>query len=153
MMLAVVLSRAGIPVTVLEKHDDFLRDFRGDADDPRLPGREWRAPRARPGFRAPTVGLVDDRAIRAGESLLRRSGSGRGALPTTAAGTPSFNGPSAVVIGTPSPFAGALLRAANFLRNPFDNALPAPATRPTTTATSIASRSRRTRRARSCTSS
>jgi 2-polyprenyl-6-methoxyphenol hydroxylase-like FAD-dependent oxidoreductase len=30
MMLAVVLSRAGIPVTVLEKHDDFLRDFRGD---------------------------------------------------------------------------------------------------------------------------
>jgi 2-polyprenyl-6-methoxyphenol hydroxylase-like FAD-dependent oxidoreductase len=30
MMLAVVLARAGVPVTVLEKHDDFLRDFRGD---------------------------------------------------------------------------------------------------------------------------
>jgi 2-polyprenyl-6-methoxyphenol hydroxylase-like FAD-dependent oxidoreductase len=30
MMLAVVLARAGVGVTVLEKHDDFLRDFRGD---------------------------------------------------------------------------------------------------------------------------
>jgi 2-polyprenyl-6-methoxyphenol hydroxylase-like FAD-dependent oxidoreductase len=30
MMLAVLLARAGISVTVLEKHDDFLRDFRGD---------------------------------------------------------------------------------------------------------------------------
>src|SRR4051794_26297958 len=30
MMLGVVLARAGVPVTVLEKHDDFLRDFRGD---------------------------------------------------------------------------------------------------------------------------
>ena len=30
MMLAVVLARAGVRVTVLEKHDDFLRDFRGD---------------------------------------------------------------------------------------------------------------------------
>jgi 2-polyprenyl-6-methoxyphenol hydroxylase-like FAD-dependent oxidoreductase len=30
MMLAVALARTGIPVTVLEKHDDFLRDFRGD---------------------------------------------------------------------------------------------------------------------------
>jgi 2-polyprenyl-6-methoxyphenol hydroxylase-like FAD-dependent oxidoreductase len=30
MMLAVVLARAGVAVTVLEKHDDFLRDFRGD---------------------------------------------------------------------------------------------------------------------------
>jgi 2-polyprenyl-6-methoxyphenol hydroxylase-like FAD-dependent oxidoreductase len=30
MMLAVVLARAGVSVTVLEKHDDFLRDFRGD---------------------------------------------------------------------------------------------------------------------------
>lgn len=29
-MLAVLLSRAGIDVTVLEKHADFLRDFRGD---------------------------------------------------------------------------------------------------------------------------
>src|SRR5258706_6655461 len=30
MMLAVMLARAGVEVTVLEKHDDFLRDFRGD---------------------------------------------------------------------------------------------------------------------------
>ena len=30
MMLGVLVARAGIPVTVLEKHDDFLRDFRGD---------------------------------------------------------------------------------------------------------------------------
>jgi 2-polyprenyl-6-methoxyphenol hydroxylase-like FAD-dependent oxidoreductase len=30
MMLAVLLARAGVAVTVLEKHDDFLRDFRGD---------------------------------------------------------------------------------------------------------------------------
>jgi 2-polyprenyl-6-methoxyphenol hydroxylase-like FAD-dependent oxidoreductase len=30
MMLAVVLARAGVRVMVLEKHDDFLRDFRGD---------------------------------------------------------------------------------------------------------------------------
>jgi 2-polyprenyl-6-methoxyphenol hydroxylase-like FAD-dependent oxidoreductase len=30
MMLAVVLARAGVGVTVLEKHGDFLRDFRGD---------------------------------------------------------------------------------------------------------------------------
>jgi 2-polyprenyl-6-methoxyphenol hydroxylase-like FAD-dependent oxidoreductase len=30
MMLGVLLARAGVRVTVLEKHDDFLRDFRGD---------------------------------------------------------------------------------------------------------------------------
>ncbi len=30
MVLAVVLARAGVRVTVLEKHNDFLRDFRGD---------------------------------------------------------------------------------------------------------------------------
>src|SRR3954470_16031616 len=30
MMLALLLARAGVDVTVLEKHDDFLRDFRGD---------------------------------------------------------------------------------------------------------------------------
>lgn len=30
MMLAVLLLRAGLTVTVLEKHADFLRDFRGD---------------------------------------------------------------------------------------------------------------------------
>ncbi|MEU3711180.1 FAD-dependent oxidoreductase [Streptomyces catenulae] len=30
MMLGLLLARAGIEVTVLEKHSDFLRDFRGD---------------------------------------------------------------------------------------------------------------------------
>jgi 2-polyprenyl-6-methoxyphenol hydroxylase-like FAD-dependent oxidoreductase len=34
MMLAVLLARAGVPVTVLEKHADFLRDFRGDTVHP-----------------------------------------------------------------------------------------------------------------------
>ncbi|MBV6696326.1 FAD-dependent oxidoreductase [Kitasatospora aureofaciens] len=30
MMLGLILARAGVEVTVLEKHGDFLRDFRGD---------------------------------------------------------------------------------------------------------------------------
>jgi NADPH-dependent 2,4-dienoyl-CoA reductase/sulfur reductase-like enzyme len=30
MMLGLLLARAGIEVLVLEKHADFLRDFRGD---------------------------------------------------------------------------------------------------------------------------
>ncbi len=30
MVLGLLLARAGVAVTVLEKHDDFLRDFRGD---------------------------------------------------------------------------------------------------------------------------
>lgn len=30
MVLCLVLARAGVGVTVLEKHADFLRDFRGD---------------------------------------------------------------------------------------------------------------------------
>ncbi|MGH8272012.1 MAG: FAD-dependent monooxygenase, partial [Gammaproteobacteria bacterium] len=34
MMLALILARAGVGVTVLEKHDDFLRDFRGDTVQP-----------------------------------------------------------------------------------------------------------------------
>lgn len=34
MMGAVLLARAGVPVTVLEKHGDFLRDFRGDTVHP-----------------------------------------------------------------------------------------------------------------------
>jgi 2-polyprenyl-6-methoxyphenol hydroxylase-like FAD-dependent oxidoreductase len=34
MMLGLLLARAGVPVTVLEKHDDFLRDFRGDTVHP-----------------------------------------------------------------------------------------------------------------------
>jgi 2-polyprenyl-6-methoxyphenol hydroxylase-like FAD-dependent oxidoreductase len=34
MVLGFLLARAGIPVTVLEKHRDFLRDFRGDTVHP-----------------------------------------------------------------------------------------------------------------------
>ncbi|GAA1754815.1 FAD-dependent oxidoreductase [Streptomonospora arabica] len=34
MMLGLLLSRAGVQVTVLEKHADFLRDFRGDTVHP-----------------------------------------------------------------------------------------------------------------------
>lgn len=34
MMLGLLLARAGIDVTVLEKHKDFLRDFRGDTIHP-----------------------------------------------------------------------------------------------------------------------
>ena len=34
MMLGLLLARAGVRVTVLEKHRDFLRDFRGDTIHP-----------------------------------------------------------------------------------------------------------------------
>jgi 2-polyprenyl-6-methoxyphenol hydroxylase-like FAD-dependent oxidoreductase len=34
MMLGYLLARAGVPVTVLEKHQDFFRDFRGDTVHP-----------------------------------------------------------------------------------------------------------------------
>src|ERR1700730_9079655 len=34
MMLGYLLARPGVPVTVLEKHNDFLRDFRGDTVHP-----------------------------------------------------------------------------------------------------------------------
>jgi len=34
LMLGLLLARAGIPVAVLEKHADFLRDFRGDTVHP-----------------------------------------------------------------------------------------------------------------------
>jgi len=34
MMTGLLLARAGVPVTVLEKHPDFLRDFRGDTVHP-----------------------------------------------------------------------------------------------------------------------
>ncbi|MGH3926615.1 MAG: FAD-dependent monooxygenase, partial [Pseudonocardiaceae bacterium] len=34
MMLGLLLARAGVSVTVLEKHGDFLRDFRGDTVHP-----------------------------------------------------------------------------------------------------------------------
>src|SRR5580658_212729 len=34
MMLGYLLARAGVAVTVLEKHNDFFRDFRGDTVHP-----------------------------------------------------------------------------------------------------------------------
>jgi len=34
MMLGLLLARAGIDVVVLERHADFLRDFRGDTVHP-----------------------------------------------------------------------------------------------------------------------
>ena len=34
MVLAYLLARSGVDVTVLEKHGDFLRDFRGDTIHP-----------------------------------------------------------------------------------------------------------------------
>jgi 2-polyprenyl-6-methoxyphenol hydroxylase-like FAD-dependent oxidoreductase len=34
MMAALLLARAGVRVTVLEKHADFFRDFRGDTVHP-----------------------------------------------------------------------------------------------------------------------
>ncbi|MHA4838916.1 FAD-dependent oxidoreductase [Sphingopyxis sp. MSC1_008] len=34
MVAGLLLARAGVPVTVLEKHSDFLRDFRGDTVHP-----------------------------------------------------------------------------------------------------------------------
>ncbi len=34
MMLGMLLARAGVDVLVLEKHADFLRDFRGDTIHP-----------------------------------------------------------------------------------------------------------------------
>ena len=34
LMLGYLLARAGVPVIVLEKHADFLRDFRGDIVHP-----------------------------------------------------------------------------------------------------------------------
>src|SRR5277367_5891069 len=34
MMLGYLLARAGVAVTVLEKHPDFFRDFRGDTVHP-----------------------------------------------------------------------------------------------------------------------
>ncbi len=34
MMLGLLMARAGVNVVVLEKHGDFLRDFRGDTVHP-----------------------------------------------------------------------------------------------------------------------
>jgi len=36
LMLGFLLARAGVDVVVLEKHADFLRDFRGDTIHPSI---------------------------------------------------------------------------------------------------------------------
>ncbi|MGW0731651.1 FAD-dependent oxidoreductase [Streptomyces sp. NPDC002851] len=77
MMLGLLLARAGIRVTVLEKHRDFLRDFRGDTVHPstlrlldelglgerfaRLPARRLEQMRMRIG--ATTVTMADFRRM------------------------------------------------------------------------------------------
>ncbi|WP_427017315.1 FAD-dependent oxidoreductase [Pseudarthrobacter sp. P1] len=78
MMLGYLLARAGVEVTVLEKHADFFRDFRGDTIHPattevlaelglldeflRLPHTE--VPELRLGIDGRTFGLVDFRHLR-----------------------------------------------------------------------------------------
>src|SRR5690349_14555544 len=42
MMLGYLLARAGIDVVVLEKHADFLRDFRGDTIHPSTMQIMWK---------------------------------------------------------------------------------------------------------------
>ena len=42
MMLGFLLARAGVDVVVLEKHADFLRDFRGDTIHPSTLGVDVR---------------------------------------------------------------------------------------------------------------
>ncbi|MCZ9882663.1 FAD-dependent oxidoreductase [Arthrobacter sp. B2a2-09] len=77
MMLGYLLARAGVEVTVLEKHADFFRDFRGDTIHPattdvlaelglleeflRLPHTE--VPELRLGIDGETFGLVDFRHL------------------------------------------------------------------------------------------
>ena len=41
MMLGFLLARAGVDVVVLEKHSDFLRDFRGDTIHPSPLDKIW----------------------------------------------------------------------------------------------------------------
>ncbi|MEV7022990.1 FAD-dependent oxidoreductase [Kitasatospora sp. NPDC093558] len=78
MMLGLMLARAGVEVTVLEKHGDFLRDFRGDtvhASTVRLMdelglGREFaKLPQSRLGNMVVPVAGVGDVALSAFEKL------------------------------------------------------------------------------------
>src|SRR3954462_1255070 len=55
MMLGLLLARAGVQVTVLEKHADFLRDFRGDTVHPS------------------TIRLIDERGLGEGFRQLPQS--------------------------------------------------------------------------------
>ena len=57
MVLGLLLARAGVEVTVLEKHGDFLRDFRGDTVHPT------------------TLRLLDELGLADGSPRCRRAGS------------------------------------------------------------------------------
>lgn len=68
MMLGLLLARAGVHVTVLEKHRDFLRDFRGDT------------------VHASTVRLIDELGLGAGFRALPQSRLSNVAVPVPGAG-------------------------------------------------------------------
>lgn len=68
MMLGLLLARAGVQVTVLEKHGDFLRDFRGDT------------------VHASTVRLIDELGLGEGFRNLPQSRLTRVAFPIPGAG-------------------------------------------------------------------
>jgi 2-polyprenyl-6-methoxyphenol hydroxylase-like FAD-dependent oxidoreductase len=57
MMLGLLLARGGVEVMVLEKHGDFLRDFRGDT------------------VHASTVRLMDELGLGPHSEICRRVGS------------------------------------------------------------------------------
>jgi 2-polyprenyl-6-methoxyphenol hydroxylase-like FAD-dependent oxidoreductase len=65
MVLGLLLARAGVEVTVLEKHADFLRDFRGDTVHPT------------------TLDLIDELGLGERFAKLPQSRLERAALPTT----------------------------------------------------------------------
>ncbi|MFK0292786.1 FAD-dependent oxidoreductase [Streptomyces sp. NPDC090442] len=67
-MLGLLLARAGIEVTVLEKHGDFLRDFRGDT------------------VHASTVRLMDELGLGQKFAALPQSKLGNMAVPTSDGG-------------------------------------------------------------------
>jgi orotate phosphoribosyltransferase len=72
MMLGLLLARAGVYVTVLEKHGDFLRDFRGDT------------------VHASTVRLIDELGLGDGFRKLPQSRLSTVALPVPGAGLITF---------------------------------------------------------------
>jgi 2-polyprenyl-6-methoxyphenol hydroxylase-like FAD-dependent oxidoreductase len=72
MMLGLLLARAGVQVTVLEKHRDFLRDFRGDT------------------VHASTIRLIDELGLGAGFRKLPQSRLDTVALPIPGAGLVKF---------------------------------------------------------------
>lgn len=72
MMLGLLLARAGVQVTVLEKHSDFLRDFRGDT------------------VHASTIRLIDELGLGDGFRNLPQSRLDNVAFPIPGAGLVTF---------------------------------------------------------------